>query len=95
MINIARGQITISILEKGDTGAAGKDAEFVKLQFYTQEAYVDSNEHLHINISGRIIQVTGNNIKAVANPTKYAIQGMINHEDIYFIIQINDVGHLR
>jgi|GEM_PF-3194575 hypothetical protein len=31
MINIARGQITISILEKGDTGAAGKDAEFVKL----------------------------------------------------------------
>ena len=77
MINIARGQITISILEKGDTGAAGKDAEFVKLQFYTQEAYVDSNEHLHINISGRIIQVTGNTIKAVANPTKYAIQSTL------------------
>jgi hypothetical protein len=28
---IAKGQITISILDKGDTGAAGKDAEFVKL----------------------------------------------------------------
>ena len=95
MINIARGQITISILEKGDTGAAGKDAEFVKLQFYTQEAYVDSNEHLHINISGKIIQVTGNTIKAVDNPTKYAIQGMIKHSDIDFDITINSDGTFR
>lgn len=95
MINIARGQITISILEKGDTGAAGKDAEFVKLQFYTQEAYVDSNEHLHINISGRIIQVTGNTIKAVANPTKYAIYGMIKHSDIDFDVTINSDGTFR
>lgn len=95
MINIARGQITISILEKGDTGAAGKDAEFVKLQFYTQEAYVDNNEHLHINISGRIIQVTGNTIKVVDNPTKYAIQGMIKHSDIDFDVTINSDGTFR
>lgn len=92
MINIARGQITISILEKGDTGAAGKDAEFVKLQFYTQEAYVDSNEHLHINISGRIIQVIGNNIKAVANPTKYTIQGKIKQLDLAINFTINSDG---
>ena len=92
MINIARGQITISILEKGDTGAAGKDAEFVKLQFYTQEAYVDNNEHLHINISGRIIQVTGNNIKAVTNPTKYAIQGKIKQLDLAINFTINSDG---
>ena len=92
MINIARGQITISILEKGDTGAAGKDAEFVKLQFYTQEAYVDSNEHLHINISGRIIQVTGNNIKVVTNPTKYAIQGKIKQLDLAINFTINSDG---
>lgn len=92
MINIARGQITISILEKGDTGAAGKDAEFVKLQFYTQEAYVDSNEHLHINISGRIIQVIGNNIKAVTNPTKYTIQGKIKQLDSAINVSINSDG---
>ena len=92
MINIARGQITISILEKGDTGAAGKDAEFVKPQFYTQEAYVDSNEHLHINISGKIIQVTGNIIKAVANPTKYAIQGKIKQLDLAINFTINSDG---
>lgn len=95
MINIARGQITISILEKGDTGAAGKDAEFVKLQFYTQEAYVDNNEHLHINISGRIIQVTGNTIKVVDNPTKYKIQGIIKHSDIDFDVTINSDGTFR
>ena len=92
MINIARGQITISILEKGDTGAAGKDAEFVKLQFYTQEAYVDSNEHLHINISGKIIQVIGNNIKAVTNPTKYTIQGKIKQLDLAINFTINSAG---
>ena len=92
MINIARGQITISILEKGDTGAAGKDAEFVKLQFYTQEAYVDSNEHLHINISGRITQVTGNTIKVVTNPTKYAIQGKIKQLDLAINFTINSDG---
>ena len=92
MIKIARGQITISILEKGDTGAAGKDAEFVKLQFYTQEAYVDNNEHLHINISGKIIQVTGNNIKAVTNPTKYAIQGKIKQLDLAIDFTINSDG---
>lgn len=92
MINIARGQITISILEKGDTGAAGKDAEFVKLQFSTQEAYVDSNEHLHINISGKIIQVIGNNIKAVTNPTKYTIQGKIKQLDSAINVSINSDG---
>lgn len=92
MINIARGQITISILEKGDTGAAGKDAEFVKLQFSTQEAYVDSNEHLHINISGKIIQVIGNTIKAVTNPTKYAIQGKIKQLDSAINVSINSDG---
>ena len=59
MINIARGQITISILDKGDKG---NDAEFYKLNPLIELAAVDKDGKLGVSLKYNIQHIVGANI---------------------------------
>lgn len=68
MINIARGQITISILDKGDKG---NDAEFYKLNPLIELAAVDKDGKLGVSLKYNIQHIVGANITNINADTYY------------------------
>ena len=65
---IAKGQITISILDKGDKG---NDAEFYKLNSLIELAAVDKDGKLGVSLKYNIQHIVGANITNINADTYY------------------------